>query len=145
VDDSEAWLNTLASISADEVEFNMAEANRADQAREMADWGFDVETIKNTFGIAVDDELEKDEVEGMKTYRDESYWDDEDWKAVESHTKVERDPDSGDPFRQQMVSMSGWELPEWWSLLFVSRRKFSRSSTILCCTFYRSMSMSIRA
>ena len=104
VDDSEVWLNTLASISAEEVEFNMVEANRADKAREMADWGFDVETIKNTFGIAVDDSLEKEEVEGMKAFRDESYLDDEDWKLVESHSRVETDPDTGEPFRQQMVS-----------------------------------------
>lgn len=103
VDEAEVWLSTLASISAEEVEFNMVEADRADKAREMAEWGFDQETIKNTFGIAVDDELEKDEVEGMQNFRDESYWEDEDWKIVESHTKVEKDPDTGEPVRQQMV------------------------------------------
>ena len=84
----------------------MVEDNRADKAREMADWGFDVETIKNTFGIAIDDSLEKEEVEGMKAFRDESYLDDEDWKLVESHSKVEKDPDTGEPFRQQMVSQA---------------------------------------
>ena len=81
----------------------MVEANRANKAREMAEWGFDAETIKNTFGIAVDDSMEKDEVEGMQTFRTQSYLDDDDWKTVESHTKVEKDPDTGEPIRQQMV------------------------------------------
>ena len=31
IDDADIWLDTLASISADEVEFNMAEAERADK------------------------------------------------------------------------------------------------------------------
>lgn len=106
VDDADAWLNTLASISAEEVEFNMAEASLADKAREMQEWGFDAKTIENTFGIAVDDSLEKDEVEGMQVYRDTSYWDDEDWKTVESHTKVEKDDETGEPIRQQMVGLS---------------------------------------
>jgi hypothetical protein len=100
--DAEAWLEALASISAEEVEFNMNEAKRADKAREMAEWGFDSETIKNTFGIAVDDTLEKDS-EGMKAFREESYLEDEDWKEVESHSKVEKDDDNGEPVRQQMV------------------------------------------
>jgi len=107
VDDSEAWLNALAAISAEEVEFNMVEANRANSAREMAEWGFDIETIKNTFGIAIDDALEEDDVEGMKTFRVESYLEDEDWKVIESHTKVEKDPESGEPIRQQMVRFGG--------------------------------------
>jgi len=105
VDDAEAWLSTLASISADEVEFNMVEASRADKARQMEEWGFDSETIKNTFAIAVDDKLEKEEVEGMKAFRDASYWDDDDWKTVESHSKVEKDPETEEPFRQQMVGI----------------------------------------
>jgi ferredoxin len=105
VDDSEVWLNTLSSISADEVEFNMREAERADKARKMAEWGFDTLTIQNTFGVAVNDELEtKDEAIGMKEYREMTYVDnDEDLKKVESHTKVEKDPETGEPIRQQMV------------------------------------------
>ena len=101
-------LKTITSTSSNnsEEDMDMVEANRADKAREMADWGFDVETIKNTFGIAIDDSLEKEEVEGMKAFRDESYLDDEDWKLVESHSKVEKDPDTGEPFRQQMVSQA---------------------------------------
>lgn len=104
--DAEAWLETLASISAEEVEFNMVEAKRADKAREMAEWGFDKETIQNTFGVAMDDSLEtSDEVEGFKTFREQAYLDDEDWKVVESHTKVEKDPETGEPIRQQMVGI----------------------------------------
>jgi ferredoxin len=104
-DDSELWLNTLASISADEVEFNMLEAERADKVRQMQEWGFDTLTIQNTFGVAVNDELEtKDELVGMKEYRKMTYIDvDEDLKKVESHTQVEKDAETGEPFRQQMV------------------------------------------
>lgn len=105
IDYSEQWLNTLAGIAAEEVEFNIVEAERANKAREMAEWGFDAQIIKNTFGIAVDDSMEKDEVEGMQTYRQESYLDDDDWKTVESHTKVEIDEETGEPVRQQMVSL----------------------------------------
>ena len=82
----------------------MVEAERADKARQMEEWGFDAETISNTFGVAVDDSLEKPEVQGMQNFLKESYWDDdEDLKKVESHTKVERDPETGEPIRQQMV------------------------------------------
>lgn len=112
VDSAELWLETLASISAEEVEFNMAENERADKARQMAEWGFDSETISNTFGVATDDTLEKD-VEGMQAFREESYVEDEDWQKVESHTKVEKDPDTGEPIRQQMVRTS----PSWrWAI-----------------------------
>lgn len=103
-DDAENWLNTLASISAEEVEFNMAEAERADKVRQMQEWGFEKDAIKNTFGVEVDDALEtKDEMTGMKEYREMSYIEDEDLKKVESHTKVEKDPETGEPVRQQMV------------------------------------------
>ena len=104
IDDADIWLDTLASISADEVEFNMAEAERADKVRQMQEWGFDDATVSNTFGVAVDDSLEKDGmVEGMQEYREMGYIEEEDWKTVESHTKVEKDPDTGEPIRQQMV------------------------------------------
>ena len=106
-DDSELWLDTLAAISAEEIEFNQRDNERADKARQMQEWGFDGETIKNTFDIEVDDSLEtKDEIAGMKEYRKELYDFDEeedDWNTVESHTRVERDPDSGESIRQQMV------------------------------------------
>lgn len=102
--EANAWLDTLASISAEEVEFNMVEAERADKARQMEEWGFDSESISNTFGVATDDSLEKPEVAGMQNFLEDSYWDDEDWKQVESHSKVEKDTETGEPIRQQMVS-----------------------------------------
>lgn len=102
IDEAEAWLDTLASISAEEVEFNRAEAEKADKVRQMQEWGFENDAIENTFGVAVDDSLEKD-MEGMKAYREESYVEEEDWTGVESHTKVDRDPETGEPIRAQMV------------------------------------------
>lgn len=107
VDEAEVWLNTLASISADEVEFNMLEAERADKVRQMQEWGFDDETISNTFDVAVDDALEKEgQVKGMQEFVETGYLDEEDWKTVESHTMVEIDSDTGEPIRQQMVMYS---------------------------------------
>ena len=106
-DDSELWLDTLAAISAEEVEFNQKENERADKVRQMQEWGFDDDTIKNTFDVEVDDALEtKDEVSGMKEYREDLYYDDEDdedWNTVESHTRVKKDPDTGEAIRQQNV------------------------------------------
>lgn len=104
VDEAEAWLDTLASLSAEEVEFNSKENDRADRVRQMQEWGFDDKTIENALDIAVDDSLEKDEVsDSMQAYRVEEYEDETDWKKVESHTKVEVDEDTGEPVRQQMV------------------------------------------
>jgi hypothetical protein len=104
VDESEAWLDTLASLQAEEVEFNMKEADRADKVRQMLDWGFDTATIESTLAVSMDSTREdKDEVAGMKLYRQESYLDDEDLKEIESHTKVQKDPDTGEPVRTQMV------------------------------------------
>lgn len=107
-DDSELWLDTLAAISAEEIEFNQKENERADKVRQMQEWGFDDETIKNTFDVEVDDSREtKDEVSGMKEYREETYDyeedEDLDWNLVESHTRVETDSDTGEPVRQQMI------------------------------------------
>jgi ferredoxin len=104
VDEAEAWLDTLASLSAKEVEFNFKENDRADRVRQMQEWGFDDKTIENALDVAMDDTLEKDEVsDSMQAYRIEGYQDETDWKKVESHTKVEVDEDTGDPVRQQMV------------------------------------------
>ena len=105
VDTAEAWLDTLASLAAEEVEFNLKEADRADKARQMEEWGFEKETIKNTLDVAVDDSLERsEEVEGMSLYREESYLDDDiDLTTVESHTRVEMDDETGEPVRTQMV------------------------------------------
>jgi hypothetical protein len=105
VDTAEAWLDTLASLAAEEVEFNLKEADRADKARQMEEWGFEKETIKNTLDVAVDDSLESsEEVKGMSLYREQSYWDDDiDLTTVESHTRVEIDEETGEPVRTQMV------------------------------------------
>ncbi|CAB9520811.1 DNAJ heat shock N-terminal domain-containing protein [Seminavis robusta] len=104
VDESDAWLETLASLQAEEVEFNMKEADRADKVRQMQEWGFDSSTIESTLDVSMDSSLEeKDEVDGMKLFREESYWDEEDMSLVESHTKVAKDPDTGETMRSQMV------------------------------------------
>jgi ferredoxin len=100
---ADAWLDTLASLSAEEVEFNLKEADRADKARQMEEWGFTTEAISSTLGVATDSTLEKDEVAGMQAYREESYLEEIDLQKVESHTTVETDPDTGEPIRTQMV------------------------------------------
>jgi len=103
-DESEAWLDALASLQAEEVEFNMKEADRADKVRQMQEWGFDPSTIESTLDVAMDTSLEvADELEGMQAFREESYIDEDDLTTLESHTKVEKDEDSGDPIRSQMV------------------------------------------
>ena len=109
VDDSEAWLDVIASISVEELEFNAKENERADKVRQMQEWGFDDATVKNSFGVEIDDSKEtKDEVDrGMNEYRhsieDWGVDDDEDLTLVESHTKVEFDEETKEPVRQQMV------------------------------------------
>ena len=99
--DAEVWLNTLASLSAEEVEFNIKEANRADKARQMEEWGFDSETIYNTLGVAVREE-DAEEPLGMQVYREEAFLEDVDLETVESHRMVELD-EEGEPVRSQMV------------------------------------------
>lgn len=84
----------------------MKEADRADKARRMQEWGFNADAITNTLDVATDTSLEDaDQVEGMKAYRDTVYEADllEDLKEVESHTKVDIDTETGDPVRAQMV------------------------------------------
>ncbi|KAL3928953.1 MAG: hypothetical protein SGBAC_012422 [Bacillariaceae sp.] len=105
VDEADVWLDQLASISGDEVSFNMAENERADKVRQMQEWGFDDSTIANTFDVAMDTSLEQDGmVEGLQEFQQEGYLDDgTDWTTVESHTMVDKDPDTGEPVRQQMV------------------------------------------
>lgn len=105
VDDSELWLDALAAISAEEIEFNQKDNDRADKARQMQEWGFDAAAIENTFGVALDDSLEtRDEPGGMREYRLSLYEDDEqDEATVESHAGVEIDAETGEPLRQQMV------------------------------------------
>lgn len=102
-EESDAWLDTLASLSAEEVEFNMKEADRADKVRQMEEWQFTPEVIAATLGVATSSELENDEVQGMSTYREQSYLDDVDLETVESHSMVERDEETGELLRTQMV------------------------------------------
>ena len=125
-EESEAWLDTLAALSAEEVEFNMKEADRADKVRQMEEWQFSPEVIASTLGVATTTELEKDDVAGMSDYRQGSYLDEIDLETVESHTQVsgffrfcciwsrhskthmlpcqvERDEETGDLVRTQMV------------------------------------------
>lgn len=101
--ETEAWLDTLASISAEEVQFNMKEADRANTARQMEEWGFDKEIIAAALDISTDTSLEQDEVKGMDVYREESYLEEVDLATVESHTRVEIDEETGEPVRAQMV------------------------------------------
>lgn len=102
-DEAEVWLDTLAKLSNDEVEFNLKEADRADKARQMEEWGFDATTISNTLGVATDTTLEDaEQVEGMQKYREESYMEEVDLETIESHTQVERD-ENGELVRTQMV------------------------------------------
>lgn len=102
LDEAEVWLDQLAKLSAEEVEFNLREADRADKVRQMQEWGFDSKTIASTLDVATD--LSREEVDdGMQIYRKESYWEDVDLSTVESHTKVEKDPETNEPLRTQMV------------------------------------------
>mmetsp|Transcript_23805 Transcript_23805/g.33409 ORF Transcript_23805/g.33409 Transcript_23805/m.33409 type:complete len:432 (+) Transcript_23805:22-1317(+) len=102
--DAEAWLDTLAALGAEEIEFNLKEADRADKARQMEEWGFDKQTIQNTLEVAVDATLESAD-ETMVQFEQEAYYDEDDidYTTVESHTQVELDPDTNEPIRTQMV------------------------------------------
>ncbi|GKY97232.1 hypothetical protein MPSEU_000681600 [Mayamaea pseudoterrestris] len=100
---AETWLDTLQSIAGQETEFILTEAERADKAREMMEWNFPSDIIASTLGIAIDTALEKEEVEGMAKYRKESFVDDIDMQTVESHALVDRDPETNEPIRSQMV------------------------------------------
>lgn len=101
---TELWLDTLQSLSSEEVEFNLKEADRADKARQMEEWGFDRQTITNTLGVAMDTSLEMDgELDGMQMYREQSFLEEVDLQTVESHTQVEINDETGEPVRSQMV------------------------------------------
>lgn len=112
IDDGELWLDTLASIAADEVEFNMKEADRADKVRQMQELGFSSDSISSTLGVAVDTEQEDDESnEIFEAFKEETaktgfglMVDDEvDLQTVESHTQVEWDGEADEPVRAQHV------------------------------------------
>lgn len=111
-DGEEAWLDTLASISAEEINFMSKEAERADKVRQMQELGFGAESIKNTLGVATDDELERDlDNEVFEAFKEETaksgfgmlVQDDIDMETVESHTTVDWDDDLDEPVRSQMV------------------------------------------
>jgi len=111
-DQSEIWLNTLQSISAQEVEFNLRENERADKVRQMQEWGFTAESIQGALGVAVDDKYERESDETYAALIDEfrqakfgmmTVDDDLDLRSVESHTRVELDEETGEPIRSQMV------------------------------------------
>lgn len=108
----EAWLDALAGIAADEVEFMSKEADRADKARQMQDMGFSSESISSTLGVAIDDELETDETNALfEAFKEETaksgfglmVEDDVDLATVESHSQVEWDDDTDEPVRAQHV------------------------------------------
>jgi len=114
-DDSENWLDALAAIAREEVNFIEAEADRADRAREMQELGFTPEQIGGTLDVATSQELEDEDAGeefaefrratsgmeggfGMMTYDEDEI----DKKEVESHLTVEKDED-GETIRAQMV------------------------------------------
>lgn len=108
----EAWLDALASIGANEVEFMSKEADRADKARQMQDMGFSSESISSTLGVATDEELETDETNVLfEAFKEETaksgfglmVEDDIDMETVESHTQVDWDDDNDEPVRAQHV------------------------------------------
>lgn len=111
LDESELWLDTLQSISAEELEFNMIENQRADSVRQMQEWGFSPEVIQKSLGVAVDDKQEEVDNRLVEDFRAVTKTtgfgmvvvDTElDLKEVESHTLVDVD-ENGKPVRSQMV------------------------------------------
>lgn len=111
--EGEQWLDALSSIAAEEIEFINTEADRADKVRQMQDMGFNKETIGETLGVAIDDSLERDPDNEMITkFQEETkstgfgmYVEDieVDLQTVESHTTVEKDEETGENIRTQMV------------------------------------------
>mmetsp|Transcript_13886 Transcript_13886/g.21083 ORF Transcript_13886/g.21083 Transcript_13886/m.21083 type:complete len:430 (+) Transcript_13886:233-1522(+) len=114
-DGEEAWLDAIAQISADEIDFINVEADRADKVRQMQEMEFSSESIAATLGVEIDDSnevqsednvlLEKFKEEtgkaggGFGLYVEEEY----DMETVESHVMVEMDEETNEPIRQQMV------------------------------------------
>jgi len=108
----EAWLDALAGIAADEVEFMSKEADRADKARQMQEMGFSSESISSTLGVATDAGLENDETNDVfEAFKEETAKsgfglmvdEDIDQATVESHTMVEWDDEEDEPVRAQHV------------------------------------------
>lgn len=116
IEEQEAWLDTLQSITADEIEFMNKEADRADKVRQMQEYGYTAEQIQSTLGVEVDRAKEVDTENPLfETFQEETtkttgggfsyYLDDEEVEKdkVESHTTVERDEETGELIRHQMV------------------------------------------
>ena len=108
----EAWLDALASIAADEIEFMSKEADRADKVRQMQEMGFSSDSISSTLGVAVDEERETDDTnEVFEAFKEETAKsgfglmvdDDVDLQTVESHSRVEWDDEADEPIRAQHV------------------------------------------
>lgn len=113
-DDGQTWIDTISQIAADEISFMNAEVDRADKVRLMQEWGFSKDTIAATLGVATDATREMDPNNQLLTkFQDVTKKtgfgmvvkdiDDIDPKSVESHTTIERDEDTGEPIRSQMV------------------------------------------
>jgi len=116
IEEEEAWLDTLQSITANEIQFMNKEADRADKVRQMQEYGFTAEQIQSTLGVEVDSSKEVDiENPLFETFQKETtkttgggfsyYLNDEEVEKdkVESHTTVERDEETGELIRHQMV------------------------------------------
>jgi len=110
--DEEAWLDTLQSITAEEVIFMEKEAERADKMRQMQEYGYSSEAISATLGVATDETIESNNYDNplLDEYRQKKLALDEDDpyteidpSEVESHTTVERDEDTNELIRSQMV------------------------------------------
>ena len=80
--------------------------------RQMQEWGFEASTIQNTLDLAIDDSKEINvENEVFEEFKEETakrgfgmYLDDDvDLTTVESHTTVEREEETGELIRTQMV------------------------------------------
>ncbi|KAL7541926.1 hypothetical protein ACHAWF_013147 [Thalassiosira exigua] len=109
----EAWLDALASIAADEVEFMSKEADRADKVRQMQELGFEADSIASTLGVETDDARESyaEENEALEAFREvtaESGFgmvveEDVDLQEVESHGRVDWDDEADEPVRAQHV------------------------------------------
>lgn len=111
-DEGESFLDVIASITADEIEFMNTEADRADKVRQMQEWGFEADSIAATLGVATDSSLERDEGDVMlEAFQEETaatgfgmYLDEDiDLETVESHAMVEKDEKTGESIRSQMV------------------------------------------
>ena len=106
------WLDALASIAADEINFMSKEADRADKVRQMQEMGYSSESISSTLGVAVDEKREIDESnEIFEAFKEETaktgfglmVEEDVDLQLVESHTRVEWDEETDEPVRAQHV------------------------------------------